>query len=87
MPVEIVGEFGTSGESRKRISAQAARAIRHIVGACGPPPPGMALEVQWQEHELGSYPLIVLVWEGAERGTPWEYLNMCDNALREFHDV
>src|SRR5437870_10543239 len=28
------------------------------------------LEVQWQEHELGSYPTIVLLWEDAMRGTP-----------------
>jgi hypothetical protein len=84
MPVEIVGEFGTSGESRKRISARAALAIQQVVKACGPPPPGMALEVQWQEHELGRYPLIVLAWEDAGRGTPWKYVSRCKNALSEF---
>jgi hypothetical protein len=28
----------------------------------------MELEVQWQEHELGSYPTIVLLWKDAMRG-------------------
>jgi hypothetical protein len=28
----------------------------------------MELEVQWQDHELGSYPLIVLTLEDAMRG-------------------
>jgi|SRR5215472_2567292 len=41
--------------------------VRHIVKVCGPPPPEMELEVQWQEHELGSYPTIVFLWEGAMR--------------------
>ena len=59
------------------ISAQAALAIRHIVKVCGPPPPDMELEVQWQEHELGSYPTIVLLWEDAMRRTPWNYLERC----------
>ncbi len=49
------------------ISAQATLAIRHTVKVCGPPPPEMELEVQWQEHELGSYPTIVLLWEDAMR--------------------
>jgi len=54
MPVEIIGEVGTPGADPEWISAQATLAIRHIVKVCGPPPPEMELEVQWQEHELGS---------------------------------
>jgi hypothetical protein len=30
----------------------------------------MELEVQWQEHELGEYPTIVLTWEDAMGGAP-----------------
>jgi len=37
----------------------------------------MELEVQWQEHELGSNPNIVLLWEDAMRGTPWNDLESC----------
>src|SRR5258708_32995183 len=28
----------------------------------------MELEVQWQDHDLGEYPTIVLTWEDAMRG-------------------
>src|SRR5215469_13667835 len=41
----------------------------------------MELEIQWQEHELGSYPTFVLLWEDAMRGTPWNYLERCRVAL------
>jgi len=44
----------------------------------------MELEVQWQDHELGSYPLIVLAWEDAMRGTPWNYISRCEAALTAF---
>lgn len=84
MPVEIIGEFGTPGASREWLSAQAALAIKHIKKICGEPPVEMELELQWQEHELGSYPLIVLSWEDAMRGAPGEYLEKCEDALLEF---
>lgn len=41
----------------------------------------MELEVQSQEHELGSYHIIVLTWEDAMRGAPWEYIAKCEDAL------
>jgi hypothetical protein len=84
MPVEIVGEFGTSGTSRESISAQGDLAIRHLITTCGTPPPEMELQVQWQEHELGSYPLLVLTWEDSTRGAPARYLSKCQEALFEF---
>jgi hypothetical protein len=84
MPVEIIGEFGTPSANREWLSAQATLAIQNIIETCGPPPPEMELEVQWQEHELGSYPVIVLIWEDAMRGAPAKYLNKCEAALFEF---
>jgi hypothetical protein len=41
----------------------------------------MELETRWQEHELGSYPTIVLTWEEAMRGAPSEYIAQCERAL------
>jgi hypothetical protein len=49
-------------------------------------PPEMELEVQWQEHELGSYPTIVLTWEDVMRGAPWDYIEKCGNALTEYEN-
>ena len=86
MPVQIIGEFGTPGASREWISAQATLAIRFIIEKCGPPPPEMELEVQWQEHELGSYPLIVLTWEDGIRGAPWTYISRCEAALTAYEN-
>ena len=46
----------------------------------------MELEVQWQEHELGSYPLIVLAWEDGMRGAPWSYISRCEVALTAYEE-
>ena len=46
----------------------------------------MELEVQWQEHDLGTYPLIVLIWEDAMRGAPWEYIEKCEAAFTDYGD-
>jgi hypothetical protein len=41
----------------------------------------MELEIIWQEHELGDYPVIALTWEDATRGAPWDYVARCEEAL------
>jgi len=46
----------------------------------------MELEVQRQEHELGSYPLIVLTWEDGMRGAPWNYISRCETALTAYEN-
>jgi len=84
MPSEIVGEFGTPGADSEWIEAEGKSAIKHIVKICGEPPPEMQLEVIWQEHELGPYPVIGLTWEDPSRGVPWNYISRCETAL-EMH--
>ena len=86
MPVEIIGEAGTSGEDREWIGAEYELAIKHLKKVCGEPPPEMELEVQWQEHELGEYPTIVLAWEDAMRGAPWEHIDKCEEVLTEYEN-
>jgi len=61
-------------------------AIRHVKKICGDPPPEMELEIVWQEHELGIYPTIGLVWEDPMRGTPWNYICRCEAALLAFEN-
>jgi hypothetical protein len=87
IPVEIIGEVGNAeppGAEREWINAECHLAIKHLKKVCGEPPPEMELEVQWQEHELGDYPMIVLAWEGAMRGAPWKYIEKCEEALTEY---
>jgi hypothetical protein len=86
MPVEIIGEFGTPGAERECIVAECELAIKHLVKVCGEPPPEMELEIQWQDHELGSYPVIALVWDDDTRGAPSNYLSRCEAALAAFEN-
>jgi hypothetical protein len=86
MPVEIIGEAGTPGASREWIDAECQLAIKHLIKVCGEPPPEMELEIQWQEHDLGEYPTIVLTWEDAMRGAPWEYIGRCEEVLTEYEN-
>jgi hypothetical protein len=86
MPVEIIGEAGTPSASRKRINAECQLAIKHLKKVCGEPPPEMELEVQWQQHELKEYPVIVPTSEDAKRGAPWEYIEKCEEALIEYEN-
>jgi hypothetical protein len=44
------------------------------------------VQVQWQDHELGSYPTIALLWEDAMRGTPWNYLERWRVALTAYEN-
>ena len=86
MPMEMIGEFGTPGGSSEWTEAQGKLANRHLKGICGEPPPGMDLEIVWQEHELGQYPVIGLVWEDPLRGVPWNYIPRCEAALTAFEN-
>ena len=61
-------------------------AIKHLKKVCGPPPPEMELEIQWQEHDLGSYPTIVLIWEDPMRGAPGQYIERCEEVLTAYEN-
>jgi hypothetical protein len=86
MPVEIIGEVGTAGAEREWLAAQASIAIKQIIKKCGPPPPEMELELLWQEHDLGDYPVIALTWEDGMRGAPSKYISRCQDALFEHEE-
>jgi hypothetical protein len=86
MPSEIIGEFGAPGANSEWLEAEGKLAIRHVKKICGDPPPEMELEIVWQEHELGDYPSIGLVWDDPMRGTPWNYISRCEAALTAFEN-
>jgi len=86
VPSELISEFGTPGASYEWLDAQAKLAIRHIKKVCGDPPREMELEIVWQEHDLGNYPIISLVWEDAMRGAPWNYISRCEAALAAYEN-
>ena len=86
MPTELIGEFGTPGATSEWIEGEGKLAIRHLKKICGDSPPEMELEIQWQEHELGSYPTIALVWDDPMRGAPSNYLSRCEAALTAYEN-
>jgi hypothetical protein len=86
MPVEIIGEVGTPGAEHEWIAAEAKLAIEHIKQVCGDPPDEMELDLVWQEHGLGEYPVIALVWDDAMRGSPWNYISRCEAALTVYEN-
>jgi hypothetical protein len=86
MPTELIAEFGTPGATSEWIEAEGKLAITHLKKICGDPPPEMELEMVWQDHELGQYPVIGLVWDDPMRGTPWNYISRCEAALTAFEN-
>jgi hypothetical protein len=86
VPTEIIGEFGRPGADREWIAAQGKLAIQYIKKLCGEPPRNMRLVVEWQEHELGYYPVIALVWEDGMIGVPENYLSRCEAALEMYEN-
>jgi len=46
----------------------------------------MELEVQWQDHDLGAFQLIVLTAEDAMHCAPWEYIQECEAALTAYEN-
>jgi hypothetical protein len=80
----LTGKCMYAWASREWIDAECQLAIKHLIKVCGEPPPEMELEVQWQEHELAAYPTIVLMWEDAMHGAPWDYIEKCEEALTKY---
>jgi hypothetical protein len=49
--------------------------------------PKMELEFQWQEHDSGEYPMIVLIWEDPFRGAPWQFMEKCEKVLINYENM
>jgi hypothetical protein len=85
VPTEIIGEFGTQGADLEWLSAEPKLAIKQLKSVCGEPPPEIELEVVWQEHELGNYPVIGLSWDPF-RGAPSNCIARCEVALTAYEN-
>jgi hypothetical protein len=58
--------------------------IKYIKERCGEPPAGVDVEIMYQDHELGSYPVIAVVWDDYETSYPDEYIAKCIEAYEKF---
>ena len=61
-------------------------AMQFLAVAVGDPPPGVRLDVAWLDHDLGSYPSLVIEWPdfGDE---PREFIRRADHALWELNQA
>ncbi|HUK32114.1 MAG TPA: hypothetical protein VLV89_13440, partial [Candidatus Acidoferrum sp.] len=45
---------------------------------------GVDVQITWEGHELGSYPVISVVWEDSITEYPDEYIGKCMEAFERF---
>ncbi len=58
--------------------------IKYIKQQCGQPPRTVNVQVTWEDHELGSYPVISVVWDDSITDYPDEYIGKCMEAFERF---
>jgi hypothetical protein len=73
---EFIGDCPTSGEDSEFDDFEAELAIKYIKQKCQPPR-GVNVQVSWEDHELGSYPVISVVWNDYITDYPGEYIGKC----------
>jgi hypothetical protein len=59
-------------------------AIKFIKRECGEPPGGVDVQITREDHELGSYPVISVVWDDYEAGYPEDYIQKCIEVFERF---
>jgi hypothetical protein len=81
---EFIGECTPSGEGPELDDYEMELAIRYIKQECGKPPRGVDLQITLEDHELGSYPIISVVWDDGVTEYPNEYIGKCIEAFERF---
>jgi hypothetical protein len=81
---EFIGECPCSGEDPQMDDCETELTIKYIKQECGPLPRGVNVEVTLEGHELGSYPVISVVWEDSIVDYPDEYIGKCMEAFERF---
>jgi len=81
---EFIGECPAAGEDPEFDDYETELAIKFIKQACGEPPRGVDVQITWEDHELGSYPVISVVWDDFVTGHPGEYIGKCIEAFERF---
>jgi hypothetical protein len=79
---EFIGEC--SAEDSELNNLEMALAIKFIKQETGEPPCGVDVQITWEGHELGSYPVISVVWDDSITEYPDEYIGKCMEAFERF---
>jgi hypothetical protein len=78
---EFIGECPGWGDDPDADDLEAELAIKYIKQECGKPPRGVDVQATLEDHELGNYPVISVVWDDFVTGYPSEYIGKCIEAL------
>lgn len=81
---EFIGECPGWGDDPESDDLEAELAIKYIKQACGKPPRGTDVQVTMEDHELGSYPVISVVWDDSIIEYPGRYIGKCMEAFEHF---
>jgi hypothetical protein len=80
---EFIGDYPASGEGSELDDYEAELAIKYIKQECKPPR-GVDVQITLEDHELGSYPVISVVWDDYITEYPGEYIEKCIEAFDRF---
>ena len=81
---EFIGECPASGEDLEFDNYEMELAIKFIKQECGEPPRGVDVQICREDHELGSYPVIAVIWDDYGTGYPEDYMQKCIEAFERF---
>jgi hypothetical protein len=81
---ELIGECPASGEDPELANYENELVLKFITQACGEPPRGVDLQISREDHELGSYPVIAVIWDDYETGYTEDYIQKCIESFERF---
>ena len=81
---EFIGDCPLAGEDPELDEYETELTIKYIKQECCQPPRGVDVQVTWEDHELGSYPVISVVWDDSITDYPDEYIGKCMEAFERF---
>jgi len=81
---EFIGDCPVSGEDSGFDDYETELTIKYIKQESGQSPHGVDVQVTWEDHELGSYPVISVVWDDYTIEYPDEYIEKCMEAFERF---
>ena len=87
---EFIGECPVSDKGPEFETYEGEMAIKYIKQSCGPPPPGVDVQITSEGSEVGNgdyevcYPVISVVWDDFVTEYPDEYIGKCVEAFEKF---
>jgi hypothetical protein len=81
---EFIGECTPTGDDPEFENRESEMAVKYIKQACGEPPRGVDVQITLEDHELGSYPVVSVVWDDSVCEYPDDYIEKCLEAFERF---